>query len=413
MSQNGYEGVGMKAGPETGAAYLILASAGLCHLLNDSMASLLPAVYPMFRSLLHLSFTQVGLMALTYQLSASLLQPVVGLYTDRYPKPFSLPAGFASSFFGLLLLASSRSFHAVILAIALIGIGSSIYHPEASRVARMASGGKYGLAQSIFQVGGNIGMSSGPLVVAFIVLSRGQWAIAWYGVIPLVAIGLLIPVSLWYRAHLRPRTTSGPVHLDGSPVSPGKVRLSITVLVALIFSKYLYISSIQNYLIFYMIDKFHISLRDAQIHLFLFLVSVALGTILGGPIGDRVGRKYVIWVSILGVLPFTLLLPHAGLFWSTILIVVIGTVLASAFSAIVVYAQELLPGKVGMIAGLFFGLAFGTAGLGAAVFGRLADLTSIEFVYRLCAYLPAMGLLTVFLPNLRERKIVRDEPGAA
>jgi FSR family fosmidomycin resistance protein-like MFS transporter len=404
MPQNGYEGIGVKAGPETKTAYLILASAGLCHLLNDSMASLLPAVYPMFRSLLHLSFTQVGLMALTYQLSASLLQPLVGLYTDRYPKPFSLPTGFASSFFGLLLLATSRSFHAVILAVALIGVGSSVYHPEASRVARMASGGRYGLAQSIFQVGGNIGMSTGPLVVAFIVLSRGQWAIAWYGVIPLVAIGVLIPVSLWYRARLKPRTESDPVHLDGSPVSPAKVRLSITVLVALIFSKFLYISSVQNYLIFYLIDKFHISLRSAQIHLFLFLISVALGTILGGPIGDRVGRKYVIWVSILGVLPFTLLLPHAGLFWSTILIVVIGAVLASAFSAIVVYAQELLPGKVGMIAGLFFGLAFGVAGLGAALFGRLADLTSIDFVYKLCAYLPAMGLLTVFLPNLQEKK---------
>ena len=404
MAQNGYEGIGVKAGPSTGAAYLILASAGLCHLLNDSMASLLPAVYPMFRSLLHLNFTQVGLMALTYQLTASLLQPVVGSYTDRYPKPFSLPAGFASSFFGLLLLATSRSFHAVILAVALIGVGSSVYHPEASRVARMASGGRYGLAQSIFQVGGNIGMSTGPLVVAFILLSRGQWAIAWYGIIPLVAIGLVIPVSLWYRAHLKPKAESGPVHLDGSPVSPAKVRLSITVLVALVFSKYLYISSIQNYLIFYLMGKFHVSLRDAQIHLFLFLVSVALGTILGGPIGDRVGRKYVIWVSILGVLPFTLLLPHADLFWSTILIVIIGTVLAAAFSAIVVYAQELLPGKVGMIAGLFFGLAFGVAGLGAALFGRLADLTSIDFVYKLCAFLPAMGLLTVFLPNLQEKK---------
>lgn len=395
----------MKAGPKTGAVYPVLASTGLCHLLNDSMASLLPAVYPMFKSLLHLNFTQVGLMALTFQLSASLLQPVVGLYTDRHPKPFSLPAGFASSFFGLLLLASSHSFLSVIVAIALIGVGSSVFHPEGSRVARMAAGGRYGLAQSIFQVGGNIGMSTGPLVVAFIVLSRGQWAIAWYGVVPLVATGLIIPVSLWYKSHLRPRSAAGPVHLDGSSVSPAKVRLSIAVLVALVFSKYLYISSIQNYLIFYLIGKFHISIRDAQIHLFLFLVSVALGTVLGGPIGDRVGRKYVIWVSILGVLPFTLLLPHADLYWSTVLIVIIGTVLASAFSAIVVYAQELLPGKVGMIAGLFFGLAFGTAGLGAAVFGRLADVTSIDFVYSLCAYLPAMGLLTVFLPNLQEKRV--------
>jgi FSR family fosmidomycin resistance protein-like MFS transporter len=401
------QGTGTYAQPRT--VYAILASAGLCHLLNDSMASLLPSVYPMFKSLLQLNFSQIGLMALTYQLSASLLQPVVGLYTDRYPQPFSLPVSFASSFFGLFLLSVAGTFHAVVLAIALIGIGSSVFHPEASRVARMASGGRYGLAQSLFQVGGNIGMSSGPLVVAFVVLSRGQWAIAWYAVVPLVAVGLLIPVSLWYRAHLTPRMKAGPLHPDGSLVSPGKARVSVAILVALIFSKYLYISSIQNYLIFYLIGKFHLSVRNAQLHLFLFLASVAVGTILGGPIGDRVGRKYVIWVSILGVLPFTLLLPHAGLFWTTILIFVIGTVLASAFSAIVVYAQELLPGKVGMISGLFFGLAFGTAGLGAALFGRLADLTSIDFVYRLCAYLPAMGLLTVFLPNLREGRVKRGE----
>ncbi|MGD0229573.1 MAG: MFS transporter [Syntrophorhabdales bacterium] len=382
--------------------YFILTSVAACHLLNDMMASLLPSMYPMFKSLLHLSFGQIGLMALTYQLTASLLQPVVGLYTDRHPKPFSLPLGLGSTLIGLLLLSVASTFHAVVFAAALVGVGSSVFHPESSRVARMASGGRYGLAQSLFQVGGNVGQAGGPLLVAFVVLSRGQPSIAWFSLIALLTIILLIPVSFWYRTHLTPGTKAGPVHSAESPVSPRKVWVSIGILVALIFSKYLYLSSINNYLIFYLINRFQVSVRDAQIHLFIFLASVAVGTFVGGPVGDRIGRKYVIWVSILGVLPFTLLLPHANLFWTTILTVVIGLVLASAFSAIIVYAQELLPGKVGMISGLFFGLAFGIAGLGAALFGRLADLTSIDFVYKVCAYLPAIGLLTAFLPNLRE-----------
>ena len=382
--------------------YYILASVTVCHLLNDSMQSLLPSTYPMFKSLLHLSFGQIGLIALTNQLTASLLQPVVGFYTDRHPKPFSLPIGLCSTFIGLLLLSVAHSFHAILFAIAFVGVGSSVFHPESSRLARMASGGRYGLAQSLFQVGGNVGVAGGPLMVAFVVLSRGQASIAWFSLIALLTIIVLMPVSLWYRAHLTPKTKVSPVHVAASPVSPGRVRMSIAILVALMISKYFYLSSINNYLIFYLISKFQVSVRDAQIHLFLFLASVAVGTFVGGPVGDRIGRKYVIWVSILGVLPFTLLLPHANLFWTTILTVIIGLVLASAFSAIVVYAQELLPGKVGMISGLFFGLAFGIAGLGAALFGRLADLTSIGFVYKVCAYLPAIGLLTAFLPNLHE-----------
>jgi FSR family fosmidomycin resistance protein-like MFS transporter len=382
--------------------YLVLTSIAVCHVLNDSMASLLPSIYPMFKSSLHLSFAQIGLVALTQQVTSSLLQPLVGLYTDRYPKPFSLPIGLGSTLIGLLLLSVASSLHAIVFAAALIGIGSSVFHPESSRVARMASGGRYGLAQSLFQVGGNVGIACGPLLVAFIVVPRGESSIAWFSLIALLTIILLIPVSLWYRAHLSPKAKAGPIHAAKSPVSPQEVRRSIAILVALIFSKYFYLSSINNYLIFYLIGKFHVSLHNAQIHLFLFLASVAVGTFVGGPVGDRIGRKYVIWVSILGVLPFTLLLPHVNLFWTTTLTIIIGLVLASAFSAIVVYAQELLPGKVGMIAGLFFGLAFGMAGLGAALFGRLADLTSIGFVYNVCAYLPAIGLLTAFLPNLQE-----------
>ena len=383
--------------------YFILGSVAVCHLLNDMMSSsLLPSIYPIFKALLHLNFAQIGLLALTYQLTASLLQPVVGLYTDHHPMPFSLPLGLASTLVGLLLLSIASTFHMVVFAAALAGVGSSVFHPESSRVARMASGGQYGLAQSLFQVGGNAGQAGGPLLIAFVVLSRGQSSIAWFSLIALLTIILLIPVSLWYRGRLVPKAAATQARAAKSPVSSAKVRWSIAVLVALIFSKHFYLASINNYLIFYLIDKFHLSVRAGQIHLFVFLASVAAGTFIGGPVGDRIGRKYVIWVSILGVLPFTLLLPHANLFWTTILTVIIGLVLASAFSAIIVYAQELVPGKVGMISGLFFGLAFGMGGLGAAVLGWLADLTSIRFVYNVCAYLPAIGLLTVFLPNLHE-----------
>ncbi len=398
--------------PEYGrhrTVYFILTSVAVCHLLNDMMSSsLLPSVFPIFKSLLHLSFAQIGLLALTYQLTASLLQPLVGLYTDHHPMPFSLPLGLASTLFGLLLLSVASSFSAVVLAAALAGVGSSVFHPESSRVARMASGGQYGLAQSFFQVGGNVGQAGAPLLIAFVVLSRGQSSIAWFSLIALLTIILLIPVSLWYRTRLTPKTAGTQVREAKPPVSPAKVRISIAILVALIFSKGFYQAGINNYLIFYLIAKFQLSEQAAQIYLFIFLASVAVGTFVGGPVGDRIGRKYVIWASILGVLPFTLLLPHVNLFWTVILTVIIGLVLASAFSAIIVYAQELVPGKVGMISGLFFGLAFGMGGLGAAVLGWLADLTSIGFVYNVCAYLPAIGLLTVFLPNLHEGRAQQD-----
>ena len=390
------------------AVYFILTSVGVCHLLNDSMASLLPSIYPMFKSLLHLSFGQIGLIALTYQLTASLLQPVVGLYTDRHPKPFSLPIGLCSTLIGLLLLSVAHSFHAIVFAVALVGVGSSVFHPESSRLARMASGGQYGLAQSLFQVGGNVGMASGPLMVAFVVLPRGQSSIAWFSLIALLTIILLIPVSFWYRAHLTPKTKTSPVHAAESPLSPKKVRVSIGILVALIFSKYFYLSSINNYLIFYLISKFHLPVQNAQIHLFVFLASTGAGIMIGGPVGDRFGRKYVIWGSIIGVLPFTLLLPYANLYWTGILTVLIGLILSSAFSAILVYAQELIPGKVGTVSGLFFGFAFGVAGVAAAMLGKLADKTSIDFVYRTCAFMPAIGVLAYFLPNLESAKLRRN-----
>lgn len=383
--------------------YFILTSIAVCHLLNDMMSSsLLPSVFPMFKELLNLSFTQIGLLALTYQLTASLLQPLVGLYTDRHPMPFSLPIGLASTFVGLLLLSVAGSFYTVVLASALAGIGSSVFHPESSRVARMASGGQYGLAQSLFQVGGNAGQAGAPLLIAFIVLSRGQSSIAWFSLVALLTIVLLIPVSLWYRARLVPKAGARPQAPAKSPVSSRTVKVSITILVILLFSKNFYQASIGNYLIFYLIEKFGISMKAAQIQLFIFLAAVALGTFIGGPVGDRIGRKYVIWASILGVLPFTLALPHVSLFWTAFLTAFIGIIMSSAFSAIIVYAQELIPGRVGMVSGLFFGLAFGTGGIGAAVLGWLADKTSITFVYNVCAYLPAIGLLTAFLPNLRE-----------
>lgn len=386
-------------------AYFIITSIAFCHFLNDMMSSsLLPSVFPMFKALLNLSFTQIGLLALTYQLTASLLQPLVGLYTDHHPMPFSLPIGLTATFVGLLLLAVASSFSAVVVAAALAGVGSSVFHPESSRVARMASGGQYGLAQSLFQVGGNAGQAGAPLLVAFVVLSRGQSSIAWFSLVALLTIILLIPVSFWYRARLTPKTGAQPIRAAKSPVSPRKVRMSVAILVALLFSKNFYQAAIGNYLIFYLIDKFQLSPQAAQINLFVFLAAIALGTVIGGPIGDRMGRKYVIWASILGVLPFTLLLPHANLFWTTVLTAIIGVVMASAFPTIVVYAQELIPGKIGMISGLFFGLAFGLGGVGAAVLGWLADRTSISFVYDVCAYLPAIGLLTAFLPNLHERR---------
>jgi len=383
--------------------FAILAAISVSHCLNDMIQSLIPAIYPMLKTNLALDFGQIGLITLVFQVTASLLQPVVGTFTDRRPTWFSLPLGMTFTLCGLLLL-SQATYPLLLLAAALIGTGSSVFHPESSRIARLASGGRHGFAQSFFQVGGNLGSAMGPLLAAFVVLPRGQGSIAWFAVFALVAIVLLTRVGTWYRSHVRERRAS-PAAVTTSGLPRRQVVIAISVLLALIFSKYFYLASLNTYLTFYLMERFGISAQNAQIHLFLFLGAVALGTLVGGPVGDRFGRKYVIWVSILGVLPFTLLLPHADLFWTSVLSVIIGLILSSAFSAILVYATELVPGKVGMIAGLFFGFAFGMGGLGAALLGQLADARGIEYVYQVCAFLPAIGLLTVFLPNLRRKAL--------
>ncbi len=379
----------------------ILAAISVSHLLNDTIQSLIPAIYPILKSAFQLNFTQIGLIALTLQLTASLLQPLVGMYTDRRPTPYSLVAGMGFSLVGLLLLSVAGRLATLLVAAGLMGVGSSVFHPESSRVARMASGGRHGLAQSVFQVGGNFGSSLGPLLAAFVVVPRGQRSIAWCSLLALVAIVLLFRVGRWSAARTRAIQASPRSTPEGRPgLSRRRVAISLAVLLALIFSKYVYLAGLNSYYTFYLISKFGMSVRSAQLHLFVFLAAVAAGTILGGPLGDRFGAKYVIWVSILGVFPFTFALPYANLFWTEILTVVIGLILASAFSVIVAYAQELVPGRVGMIAGLFFGFAFGAAGLGAAALGKLADMTSIEYVYRLCSYLPLIGMLTALLPDL-------------
>ncbi len=387
----------------TGTVLTVLAAVSFCHFLNDLIQSLLPAIYPLLKERYALDFGQIGLLTLTYQITASLLQPLVGYYTDRRPMPYSLPIGMSFTLAGLLLLALATSFSLLLLAAALVGTGSSVFHPESSRIARLASGGRHGFAQSFFQVGGNAGSATGPLLAAFIVLPYGQHSIAWFSLAALLAIVLLTRVGGWYRRHAAARSQGIVAQVQNLPAP--KVALAIAVLLALIFSKYFYLASLYSYYTFYLIDRFHVSVQSAQLHLFLFLGAVALGTLVGGPVGDRIGRKYVIWVSILGVLPFTLLLPYADLFWTSVLTVVIGLILSSAFSAILVYAQELLPGRVGMIAGLFFGFAFGMGGIGAAVLGHLADTTSIEYVYKVCSFLPVIGLLTVFLPDLHRRQV--------
>ena len=397
--------------PREGTAVAVLAGISLSHLLNDTVQALVPAIYPMLKAAFSLSFAQVGLMTLAQQLTASVLQPLVGMYTDRRPMPYSLVIGMAFTLVGLLLLAAAPTFGIILVAALLMGIGSAVFHPESSRVARMASGGRHGLAQSVFQVGGNIGTSFGPLLGAFLVLPRGQGSIAWCGLLALAGIAVLWKIGGWHR-EWRQRALAAPpapASRPRVPVSPRRVGWSLAILAALIFSKYFYLASLSSYYTFYLIEKFHLSVRTAQIQLFVFLAAVAVGTILGGPIGDRIGRKLVIWVSILGVLPFTLLLPYASLFWTPVLAVVIGLILASAFSAIVVYAQELVPGNVGMIAGLFFGFAFGIAGLGAAALGQLADMTSVTTVYSVCAWLPALGLLTAFLPDIEPPLALRPQ----
>src|SRR5713226_4100137 len=400
---------------ETGekTVFKILLTISFCHLLNDTIQSLMPPIYPLLQRTFHFNYWQVGRIALTSQLTASILQPLVGLYTDRRPTPYSLAVGMGITMIGLLAFAMAPSYGTILAAAALVGIGSAVFHPESSRIARLASGGQHGMAQSVFQVGGNAGSALGPLLAwAFI---TGQSSIAWFSLLALFAIVLLTNIGTWFRnhpMHLPKRLTMDPGRLasvESAPrhevLAPKKVTFALAVLVALMFSKFFYLASLMNYYTFYLMGKFHLSIQNAQLHLFLFLAAVAAGTFIGGPVGDKIGRKYVIWCSILGILPFTLVLPYSNLYWTSILSLVIGFILASAFSAILVYAQELMPARIGMVSGLFFGLAFGLGGIGAALLGKLADLTSINFVYHVCAFLPAIGILTAFLPNLEPAKI--------
>lgn len=379
--------------------YKVLGAISLSHFLNDMLQSLLVAIYPLLKGNYDLNFTQIGLLTLTYQITASLLQPMVGFYTDKHPQPYSLVVGMGSTLCGLLLLSFAPTFPLLLLGAATVGLGSSIFHPESSRVARMASGGRHGLAQSIFQVGGNGGTAMGPLLAALIVLPLGQHSLAGFSIVALLAMGVLYKVGQWY-SHQQ-RTMKRGAAIPQNPLSRRKIAVVIGILLLLIISKFFYMASLTSYYTFYLMEHFAITAQSAQLHLFIFLFAVAAGTILGGPIGDRIGRKQVIWFSILGVVPFTLMLPHADLFWTSVLSFIIGFILASAMPAIVVYAQELMPGKVGTVAGLFFGLAFGCGGIGAAVLGRLADHYGIEFVYHLCAWLPLMGIIAAFLPNLK------------
>lgn len=386
----------------TETVYALMFAISFSHLLNDVIQALIPAIYPVLKEKYALSFTQVGLITLTFQVTASLLQPLVGFYTDKRPMPYSLAVGMGITMTGLIALSYAASFPAILVSAAMVGAGSAIFHPEASRIAHMSAGARRGLAQSVFQVGGNAGTSFGPLLAAWFIVPHGQHFLAWFSLIAMAGVVLLWRVGRWqaqnlHRLHRKPKAALGeaaPEH------SPQKIAFALAVLVMLVFSKYIYLVSLTNYYTFYLMDRFHVSVQSSQYYLFIFLFAVAAGTIIGGPVGDRIGRKRVIWVSILGVAPFSLWLPHAGLLTTAILSVVIGLILASAFSAILVYAQELMPGKVGMISGLFFGLAFGTAGIASAVLGRLADHTSINYVFHVCAFMPLLGLLTVFLPDV-------------
>jgi len=415
--------VGAAAHADTGekTVFKILLTISFCHLLNDTIQSLMPSIYPLLQKAFHFNYWQVGRIALTSQLTASILQPLVGFYTDRRPKPYSLAVGMGVTMIGLLAFAMAPSYGTILAAAALVGIGSAVFHPESSRIARLASGGQHGMAQSLFQVGGNAGSALGPLLAwAFI---SGQSSIARFSLLALVAIFLLTNVGTWFRNHplyLPKPITMDPARLASahpahsrSILAPKKVAFALAILGALMFSKFFYLASLTNYYTFYLMGKFHVTVQNAQLHLFLFLAAAAAGTYIGGPVGDRIGRKYVIWVSILGVLPFTLLLPYANLFWTSILSVVIGFIIASAFSAILVYAQELMPGRIGLVSGLFFGLAFGMGGIGAALLGKLADLTDINFVYHVCSFLPAIGILTALLPNLEPARSKTPGPQPA
>jgi FSR family fosmidomycin resistance protein-like MFS transporter len=381
--------------------FKILGAISFSHFLNDMIQSLIVAIYPLLKGEFRLSFVQIGAITFTYQICASVLQPLIGAYTDKHPKPYSLSVGMSFTLIGLVTLALAPNYASVLAAAALVGTGSSIFHPESSRIARLASGGRHGFAQSIFQVGGNAGSATGPLLAAWLIIPHGQSSVAWFALAAILAITVLWNVGTWYkRQHLVPANQAKPRMASTGSVSSPRVPWSVAILLALIFSKYFYLASITSYYSFYLIERFHLSVQSAQLHLFVFLLAVALGTVIGGSIGDRVGRKRVIWFSILGVAPFTMVLPYVDLFWTGILSFVIGLILASAFSAILVFAQELMPGKVGAVSGLFFGFAFGMGGIGAAVLGALADRHGIEFVYRVCAFLPLLGIIAAFLPNI-------------
>jgi FSR family fosmidomycin resistance protein-like MFS transporter len=386
--------------------FSILFTISLSHCINDMLQAVIPSIYPVLKGKFNLTFSQIGLITFTYQVTASLLQPFVGFYTDRKPRPYSLVIGMGFTLLGLAAVSVASSFYYLLLSVSLIGIGSSIFHPESSRVAHMASGGKKGMAQSIFQLGGNAGSAIGPLLAAIIVVPHGQFYVIWFCLIAFVGMLILAKVSGWYSEQiaLHARNKGGVAKEQHHNLSRKRVLISLGILLVLIFSKYFYMASITSYYTFFLIDKFHVTVQQSQLYLFAFLGSVALGTVIGGPIGDKFGRKYVIWISILGVAPFTLLLPYVTLFWTVALSVIIGLILSSAFSAILVYATELVPGKVGLIAGLFFGLAFGMGGLGSAILGKVADMTSINYVFRICAFLPLIGIITSFLPNIEGKK---------
>jgi MFS transporter, FSR family, fosmidomycin resistance protein len=384
--------------------FKVLGALSFSHMLNDTMQSLLLAMYPLLKGEFSLNFAQIGLITLTYQVTASLLQPVIGLYSDRNPRPYSLSGGMCLTLMGLITLAWAGSYGVVLAAAALVGSGSSVFHPESSRIARLASGGQHGLAQSIFQIGGNTGSAIGPLLAAWVILPYGQKSVAWFGLGAMLAVVVLWQVGTWYKAHLGAARGRARPRGHQHALPRRTVAWSIAILVLLVSSKYFYLASLSSYYSFYLIAKFQLSVRSAQLLLFIFLLAVAIGTLVGGPIGDRIGRKRVIWVSILGAAPFTLALPYANLHWTVILTSLIGLIIASAFSAIVVFAQELIPHRVGAVSGLFFGFAFGVGGIAAAVLGGVADAKGIEFVFRMCAYLPLLGVVAVFLPDLRHRE---------
>jgi len=383
--------------------YSILFSISFAHLLNDLIQAIIPSIYPILKQNYNLSFSQIGLITFAFQLTASLFQPFVGYYTDKYPKPFSQIYGMLFSMAGVVSIAFANNFYWILLSVMLIGTGSSIFHPESARISNMASGGRRGLAQAIFQVGGNFGTALGPLLVALIVVPNSQKYILWFIIAAAIGLAIISKIAYWYRDHLIHRQQKKVVFADFQRLTKTKVKWAIAILLIVIFSKFFYSASLSTYYTFYVIDKFHLSIKEAQFHMFIYLLAYATGTILGGPLGDKIGRKYVIWLSVFGAAPFALLLPYVNLFWTDVLMIIIGMIISSAFPAILVYAQELLPKKLGMISGLFYGFAFGMGALGSALLGKLADFTSIQYVYHVCSYLPLIGVICYFLPNLKKR----------